>query len=442
MKFRKNKWGKIATNTRLTFLLLLVISVINFATAQQQPNTGPNIVLIVADNMGYADIGPYGATDVQTPALNKLAREGVRFSNYYSAAPVCSPSRAALLSGHYPAKVGVERNAGGGVGLLAKYDTLVRELKKANYQTAAVGKWHLGQSGSFGPNAHGFDSFLGFHTWTIGYHTHNTQSGSPGLYRDDNLVSMDGYLTDILSNEAVQFINAQKDGPFFLYLAYNTQLPPYQKPDLPKSEWRKGWDVSEADRSDVVAMIESMDKGIGLVLAALENKGIADNTLVVFTHDHGGEELARSGSLSHGFATLWEGGIRVPLILHWPQHLESNQKIDRPTIAMDVTATLLDAANVDTSAFDLDGASLFPIIEDPTNAAERTLFWRFGSGGGAMKAAREGKWKLVIEQDAELLFDLESDIGEKDNISKNNDEIFNKLKNGLNNWEQSLKILP
>ena len=422
---------------------LLLLSELAFAAPATTGELTPNIVLIVADYMGYSDIGPYGASDIRTPALDTLAREGVRFSNYYAAAPVCSPSRAALLSGYYPAKVGLENNGvGGGLGLSARYSTMVRELKGAGYKTAAVGKWHLGQGGDNGPLAHGFDSFLGFHTWTIGYHTHRTQNGLPGLYRDEELTEADGYLTDIFSDEASQFIESSGEDPFFLYLAYNTALPPYQGPDLPQSEWETGWDVNQASRSDVVAMVEAMDRGIGQVLESLEQQGVADNTLVIFTHDHGGRHLVRSDPLFHGFATLWEGGIRVPLIMRWPDRLGPDQTVATPTIAMDITATVLDAAARESATFELDGSSLFPVIENPEADSERTLFWRFGAGNNLMKAVRSGDWKLVIDRGTQLLFNLEDDIGERQSVFALNTEVASSLRARLTDWEQSLRRLP
>ena len=239
-----------------------------------------------------------------------------------------------------------------------------------------VGKWHLGQETRFAPNTHGFDTFLGFHTWTIGYHDHRTPNGGPGLYRDNQAVDEDGYLTDILTDEAVRFIESDSNDPFFLYLSYNTGLPPYQKPDLPEELWHTGWDVNQASREDYVAMVESMDQGIGRVLASLEEANLDQNTLVIFTYDHGGRHLVDSTPLFHGFSTLWEGGIRVPLIMRWPDAFNGSQNIDQSNIAMDLTATMLAAAGQQET--ELDGINLLPLLKGETAAASRSLFWRYG----------------------------------------------------------------
>ena len=415
-------------------LTILITLAAPLAYAQQGEKT-PNIILIVADYMGYSDIGSYGATDIRTPALDRLASEGVRFSNYYAAGPVCGPSRAALMSGFYPARVGLENNiTSWEQGLSTKYNTLVRELKSSGYTTNLVGKWHLGRGPKFSPLAHGFDSFFGFHTWTLGYHNHKTYDGMPGLYRGDTLVNEKGYLTDLFSEESIRIIEANSEDPFFLYVAYNTALPPYQGPDLHKSRWNKGWNVNQATRADYVAMVEAMDRGIGRILDALTNKGLVENTLVLFTYDHGGRHLSRSKPLFHGFGTLWEGGIRVPLILRWPQRLGGGQTIEQPSIAMDVTATILDVAGRGEATKGLDGSSLVPVIVKPKAKFDRTLFWRFGH----MKAVRKGRWKYLLERDTQLLFDLDADIQERHDIFRKHPDIAQELRKALFRWEQSV----
>lgn len=411
--------------------LFLTVPFSAFAQTSEQPN----IILIVADYMGYSDIGPYGATDIRTPALNALANQGVKFSNYYSASPVCGPSRAALLSGLYPAKVGVEANVALGSGLSSEYSTLVRGLKTAGYRTAMIGKWHLGQGARFSPNAHGFDTFFGFHTWTLGYHDHQTPNGMPGLYRNDELVEEDGYLTDIFTSEAESFIEESSDAPFFLYLSYNTGLPPYQKPDLPEALWHTGWNVNEATREDYAAMVESMDQGISRILKSLEDTTLNDDTLVIFTYDHGGRHLVDSEPLFHGFATLWEGGIRVPLIMRWPNQFKSGEDIEHMSIAMDLTATMLSAAGQNEEALALDGSDLLPLLQQEQPVPTKSLFWRFGS----MWVVRKGNWKYVLDNGTQLLFDLEADISERNNLFADYPGVVRELRDELTAWNQSLR---
>jgi arylsulfatase A-like enzyme len=409
------------------------------ASATAQDTALPNIVLIVSDYMGYSDIEPYGATDVRTPALRAIARGGVRFTSYYSASPVCGPSRAALLSGRYPGRVQMETNVAPDYGGLSfRYGTLVRELKSAGYRTAMIGKWHLGRGPGYSPRNHGFDSFYGFHDWTIGYHTHLNQAGQPGLYRGEEVVSEEGYLTELLSTEATRFIEASAGSPFFLYLAYNAGLPPYQGPDLPETEWQSGWNVSEATRADYIAMVEAMDDGIGRVMAKLDELDLAENTLVIYTYDHGGQDLVRSDPLFHGFGSLWEGGIRVPLLVRWPSQIERGQEVDRPSIAMDLTATMLAAAGREPEALDLDGRNLLPLLVDGTDVPAETLYWRFQGPGGIMRAVRRDNWKFLVDRDASFLFDLDDDIGERKNLFARQPELAEELRQAFMAWSQSL----
>lgn len=427
------------TSIRYSALVAVVaLSLVLTRNAIAEDFVRPNIVFIVADYMGYSDIGPYGATDVRTPSLDALAVGGIRFSSYYSASPVCGPSRAALLSGFYPARVGIESNiVPNNDGLPSIDGTLVRELKADGYRTAMVGKWHLGQGPDFSPLSHGFDSFFGFHSWTLGYHDHLTSGGDPGLYRGDELVSEDGYLTDIFTAEATRFIEESSEEPFFLYLAYNVALPPYQGPNLPESQWSSGWDANEATREDYVAMVESMDDGIGRVLSKLDELNLTQDTLVIFTYDHGGRHLVRSDPLFHGFGTLWEGGIRVPLLMKWPGRFIEGQIIDRPTIAMDLTATMLAAAGRDIDALQLDGSSLLPLLSNGDEVATETLFWRFNTPRNSMRAVRRDNWKYVVDGGTQMLFDLDADIGERSNRFYSRTDIANQLRDALIAWEQS-----
>jgi arylsulfatase A-like enzyme len=407
--------------------------------SQAQTQNQPNIVLIVSDYMGYSDIEPYGATDIQTPTLAAIAESGVRFTSYYSASPVCGPSRAAMLSGFYPLRVRMESNVPPDVGgLSSENSTLVRELKDAGYRTGMFGKWHLGRREGFSPRSHGFDTFYGFYDWTLGYHTHLNSMGEPGLYRDDALVDEPGYLTDLLTTEATQFIAENAAEPFFVYLAYNVALPPFQGPDLPEAEWSAGWNVNEATRGDYVSMVEAMDYGIGRVLAQLDELGLTEDTLVIFTYDHGGQDLVRSDPLFHGFGTLWEGGIRVPMLMRWPAALPGGQNIARPSIAMDLTATMIDAAGRDIEPLNLDGTSLLPLLTEGAEVPAETLFWRYRSQGAPMRAVRRDNWKFISDGDAQFLVDLDTDIGERHNQFASRPDIVNELRQEFVAWVQRI----
>ena len=399
----------------------------------------PNVILIISDCMGYRDIEPYGATDISTPSLDQLAEKGTKFSDFYAAAPVCGPSRAAFLTGLYPSAAGITDNITEGNGLSPEHRTLASYLKDAGYSTALFGKWHLGKQPEFNPNAHGFDEFLGFHDWTIGYYTHKAPNGDPGLYQDHLPIERDGYLTDILTDEASTFITKNTENPFFLYLAYSTALAPIQPPDLPKEKWNSGWDVYEATRHDYARMVEAMDSGIGRVLSTLEAQGLDENTLVIFAHDHGGGPLAHSHPFFHGFATLWEGGIRVPLIIRWPGRVPENHTSPRIAIAMDVTATILNAVGLEDRTSALDGVSLLPIHNDRQESEERCLFWctNYHNWGG-QKAVRKGQWKYLIDgvdEGTPFLFNLRDDMSERINLFSRYPEVVVELRTALETWE-------
>ena len=430
-----NKYFKLQfLNVIKTLPILLGLGAYFLPSSLLAAKHTPNILLIVSDYMGYSDIGPYGAKDIKTPSLNALAAQGIRFSNHYSAAPICIPSRASLMSGLYPLKVLESTNAGREQGLHSVNNNLLSGLKANGYNTALIGKWHLGATKNFSPNDHGFDYFFGFNSWTLGYHNHLTSDGYPGLLRNGKPATEKGYLTDLFTDEAIQFIDKSGDDPFFLYLSYNVGLPPYQGPNLAESKWDAGWDPNNASRADYVAMVERMDQGIGKILNKLSDEKLEKDTLVIFTYDHGGRHLVDSGPLFHGFATLWEGGIRVPLIIRWPDKVQENRVFSTPTIAMDLTATMLDAAQSNSAITSLDGTSLFQIMNNPDKFDKRHLFWRYGK----MKAVRRNNWKYVIDGHSQLLFNLDADIGERKNVFHRYPKKVNDLRQKLTDWEKLL----
>ena len=420
--------------------LKIAVAVVSLASSMaasaSDDERPPNVVLIISDYMGYQDIEPYGATDIKTPSLSRLASEGVTMTDFYAAAPVCAPARAALYSGQYPARLGFEGNVNPKKGGLAsQVPTLPRWLKGAGYRTALFGKWHLGSSPSYTPNAHGFDEFLGHHDWTVGYYDHKNSRGEPGLYRNDSLIERDGYLTDLLSAEAVRFIDRNRGQPFFLTLSYNAALPPYQPPGLPESRWGEGWDVDTATRDDYRQMVERMDEGIGHVLDKLDVLDIARNTLVIYLYDHGGRHLANSGPLFHGFGTLWEGGIRIPTIMRLPGVLPADTRSSLPGIAMDLTATIVDVAGVEGVLKQLDGESLISVLRKERAPPRRKFYWRSDTSAfGKQRAIRDGKWKYVEHGHTQFLFDLSSDLGERRNLFYKEPEVVSRLRRNLESW--------
>ena len=413
------------------------------AAAESKPRP-PNVVLIVADYMGASDIGPYGTTDIATPFLDAMAAKGVVFTNSYAAAPICGPSRAALMTGQYPARIGFEENIDGDGderGLSEKLPTLPSLLKERGYNNGLFGKWHLGGTKKTDPIAHGFDEFLGYYPWSINYYTHRNDSGEEALMHNRSIVEREGYLTDILTDESIRFMKENVDKPFFAYVSYNTALPPYLGPDLPPDQWDVGFDIGDATREDYVSMVEAMDTGIGRILATLDDLGISDNTLVIFTYDHNGRQLVRNAPFSGGFAMLNEGGIRVPLIMQWPNKLPAGERLDNPVINMDVTATILTAAGFSSESLNLDGHDL---VEGRKSEEDREFFWRIKLGDFGQAAVRRDNWKLLVHkfstfsQPSVYLYDLENDPGESIDLYYKKQDFADRLYSDLIDWETSV----
>jgi arylsulfatase A len=431
-------------NRLLPLALLLVPAVFvacNSARLEESAKPArPNILLIVADDLGYADLCCYGGKDMRTPNIDRLAKEGVRLTDFY-AFPVCSPTRAALITGRYPQRTGFdwvinykEKDR----GLSAKNPTLAGLLKKQGYATALFGKWHLGYKPEFAPNAHGFDEFFGFLAADLDYYAHTDANGDPGLYENTKLVEAKGYLTDLITERSLAFLKKNAKEPFFLEVAYNAPHWPFQPPDKPEDRRTlRTYGPEIGTRADYVRMVERMDEGVGKLLAALDDAGLAKDTLVIFVNDNGGERLSDNGPLFHGKYTLWEGGIRVPCILRWPAVLPAKADSKDPAITMDLTATILTAAGVELPTDQpLDGEDIVPLLSGNKTPRERTFFWRLPRPDerfGQM-AVRRGKWKFVYDREMELLFDLEKDIGEKRNVAFQHPDVVEALRAALIEW--------
>lgn len=388
------------------------------------------VVLIVFDYMGYGDIEPFGQSEIRTPNIRRLAEQGMRCTDFYGAAPICVPSRAAMLTGRYPRHVGLERNINRGeAGLPVSEKTLARYFGDAGFRTGLFGKWHLGYEAGDGPNAHGFEEFLGFHDWNIDYYSHRNRNGVAALYRDTEVVECPGYTTDLFTDGALDFIGRHADEPFFLYVAYNAALPPYTPPGReaePHDTWIDG------GRADYAAAIEHLDASVGRILGDLERRGLAEDTAVLLTYDHGGAEMATKGPFFHGFGTLWEGGIRVPMILRWPGGVAADAVSSELGILMDVAATLLAAAGVVPDQ-PMDGINLLEAaIRKDT---PRTLYWRTDLPtvredwrARTQRAVRRGPWKYLWDGGFEFLYDLTRDPGEREDLGYRHPELKAELR--------------
>jgi len=420
----------------------------------------PNIVLILADDLGCGDLGCYGCPDARTPVLDGLAAQGVRLTNFYSNGPECTPTRTALMTGRYQQRVGGLECAIG-VGNVGRYDEAVRlqtthdlglpveetsvarMLKNAGCATAICGKWHLGYEPKFLPPRHGFDYFFGTLGGAVDYFHHTEPDGQLMLYLNDKPIRREGYLTDLITEEAVAFINRQQNGPFFLYVTYTAPHAPYQGPndrkDKPLSN--KDWDA-KGSRETYTAMIERMDQGVGAILKALDKKRCSENTVVIFTSDNGATKPGSNAPFSGGKGGLFEGGIRVPCIVRWPDVLPRGVVSDHVAITMDLSASIVRIAGA-TSVRALDGMDILREIELGRPPRKRTLFWRARRGERTWRAVRDGMLKYLSRQDGEsvveYLFDLEGDPGEKSNLPASRTDDVKRLKGVLAEWEKEVR---
>ena len=421
--------------------LFLVTVRIGFAPAADPAR--PNVIVIITDDMGYADLGCYGSRDIRTPHLDRLAAQGVRLTNFYSAGPVCTPTRAALMTGRWQQRVGLEWAIPPGLkepGLPTHETTLPRFLKDAGYATMMYGKWHLGYQPEFGPNAHGFDEFFGLLSGNVDHYSHREINDEPDWYEDTNPVEVTGYSTELITDRAVAFLRRDRDRqqPFFLYVAYNAVHWPFQPPGRP-DDVRKRETWFAGTRKDYAAMTEAIDAGVGKILAALQERGAAERTLVIFTNDNGGERLSDMGPLFHHKATLWEGGIRVPCLVRYPGVLPAGKVSDQPAITMDLAATVLAACGVSPSAGrKLDGVDLIPLLSGKAPPATRTFCWRIERPGRSQRAVRHGQFKLVRDSGYDQLFDLSADVGERHDLSYQRPEKAEELRRLLAEWEAEM----
>jgi arylsulfatase A-like enzyme len=420
----------------------------------------PNIVLIVSDDLGYADIGVYGSRDIPTPNIDRIARAGIRFTNAYVSSPYCSPARAGLMTGRYPQRFGYEFNPDGSpdYGLPLTERTMAERLKAAGYRTALFGKWHLGSADRLHPMRRGFDEFYGFlgadHSYV------NVAGIDVGTNLPDPL--LDGmkpassvtYLTDTLGDRAVSYIKQHASEQFFLYLAFNAAHTPMEAATKYLERFPN---VADQRRRTYAAMVSAMDDAIGRTLTTLSDQKLEENTLVVFLNDNGGPTMLTTtvnGSsnrpLRGSKRQTWEGGIRVAFAMSWKGHLDAGRVDDRPVIQLDVLPTALAAAGVPANASEFDGVNLLPFLTGKARGTPHdALYWRFGG----MMAVRRGDWKLVKTREGPLvdvdpsvlrdlsdagLYNLAEDIGETRNRAAERPDKVKELGELWQQWSRQL----
>ncbi len=443
---------------RTAFALLLVISTtLARSSAAAETTSRPNIVFVLVDDFGYADCGAYGAKDIRTPNIDRLAREGVKFTDFYANAPVCTPTRCGFMTGRWQQRIGFEwamgfsaesfRRKGDvwvpepdihGLGLPTSVSTLPKMLKAAGYATGAFGKWHLGFKDEYNPTKHGFDEYFGELLGHSDYYTHSYYDGTYALRDGMKPVKVEGYLTDLINGRAVDFVRKHAKEPFFLYVPHLAVHCPYQPPGRPLPSVTKA-NMYNGDRRIYAAMVERVDEGVGMLLAELEKQGLAENTLFVLSSDNGGERFSDNGPLFHHKSTLWEGGIRVPCLMRWPARLPQGKVTNQVGITMDLSATFAAIANAKPAADrPFDGINLLPILNGEQQNQTRTLFWRIDRVARQQKAVRHGPWKYIQDGNVEMLFNLDNDISERNDVSFQNPAVLPDLKNRLAAWETEL----
>ena len=442
---------------RLTISSAIFGIIIPFWASAKQPN----IVIILADDLGYGDLGSYGGK-IPTPNLDRMAKEGLRLTDFHSNGSVCSPSRAALMTGRYQQRAGVDgvvtadpEKAAYQFGLDPEKETLLSQtMSRAGYRTGLFGKWHLGYLKKFHPMNYNFDRFVGFVSGNIDYLSHYDRMETFDWWHDRELTKEEGYSTHLITHHAVDFITKNKDEPFFVYVAHEAVHSPIQGPT---DDIQRGPNKVKAKRRDSKIvyrdMLTELDKSIGDILQVLEENNLSEKTLVIFSSDNGPMQLASPGPLRGSKGSVYEGGHRVPGVFWWPGTIKPNTESTQTTAQFDLFPTIVNLAKIEGD-FDFDGISIAPLWKGET-IAPRPLFWRNGglspyepsleNGKDVPKALRQGKWKLVAQPGYQKieLFDLESDIAEKHNLASEHPERTQKMKQQLQTWEHKmLTYLP
>ncbi len=421
--------------------------------------TRPNIVFIVADDLGFADLGCYGGRAAEfgavSPVLDGLAAAGIKFTQGYANSPVCSPTRFALMTGRWQYRlrgaaeepINSQSRGSSTLGLPPEHPTLPSLLRDAGYRTALIGKWHLGYPPHFSPLKSGYETFFGPMSGGVDYFTHCDFRGTHDLWRDEAEHRQPGYLTDLITDRAVDWLGEVAGAgaaPFFLSLHYTAPHWPWEtRDDAALAEEVKdnlfhlhGGSIHRYQR-----MVQQMDEGIGRVMAALRDAGVERDTLVVFTSDNGGERFSDNWPLVGGKMDLTEGGIRVPWIAHWPAQIAPGGVSAQHCLTMDWSATLLAAAGVAADpAYPLDGVSLLPVLRDPVHRFERMLAWRMKHRG--QRALRQGDWKYLRVDGHEYLFNIPADERERANHARREPERLAALRQAWCDWEATLPAIP
>ncbi|MBK8975704.1 MAG: sulfatase-like hydrolase/transferase [Planctomycetes bacterium] len=402
-----------------------------------------NVVVVLADDMGYGDSSVYGGW-IETPGLARMAREGMVFTDFHSSGVVCSPTRAGLVTGRYQERAGIvdvidadPARVSHRWGLADEEVTFAELLRDAGHATGLFGKWHLGYQPRHNPLRHGFDEFRGFVSGNIDYHSHLDRMGAPDWWDGARRVARDGYLTEVITADAVDFIARHRDEPFCLLVSHGAVHAPIQAPDSAAVRGPSGSARPNGDRSrdeTVRLMTQALDDSVAAILDAVRRNGIAGRTLVVFCSDNGGAAHMRCDPLRGGKGQVWEGGHRVPAIAWWPGTIRAGATTDALCSTLDLMPTMLELAGLAApEARPLDGRSLAPLLRGEAAPADRQLFWL----GRAMS---DGHWKLVVQDDRPALFDLSADLGETNDVAARHPDRVAAMVAALAEWRRDVQL--
>jgi arylsulfatase A-like enzyme len=410
----------------------------------------PNILFILADDLGYADVSCYGRRDFTTPNIDRIAAEGLRFTQAYANSAVCTASRVALMTGRYQYRlaVGLEEplstRAPRKIGLPADHPTLPSLLKKAGYQAALIGKWHLGRLPDFGPLQSGYDYFFGFRSGAVDYFTHKSgpaTTDTDDLWEDDVNIRRTGYLTDLLGARAVDLVEtyAETGRSFLISLHFSAPHWPWEAPgdEAESQRLQNLFHYDGGTQRTYQRMIQQMDLQIGRVLQALEATGAGRDTIVVFTSDNGGERYSDTWPFTGRKTELLEGGLRIPAVIRWPDRIPRGTVSDQVTMGMDWFPTLLAAADIAPDpAFPSDGIDLLPMLTKGAAPVPRKLFWRYKYND--QQAVRDGDWKYLKILDNTFLFDVVQDPMERANLKDHDRDVYERLVAEWNEWNATM----
>ena len=441
-RFERRDFMSMAGGLAMALPFVRAASAAGTATAAK-----PNVVFILADDLGYADLSCYGRRDIATPNIDRIAAEGVRLLQAYANSAVCSATRTALITGRYQyrLRLGLEEPVRDvpSIGLPPEHPTLPSLLKKAGYHTALVGKWHLGALPAFGPLKSGYEHFYGFRGGGVDYYAHTGTTHKPDFWDGDVPIEKQGYMTDLLGDRAVALVNdfARTKAPFLLSLHFNAPHWPWEPPgDDSESKRLADKSLMHHDGGSLAVykqMVERMDYQVGRVLAALEANGLRDDTIVIFTSDNGGERFSDTWPFTGKKMELLEGGVRIPAVIRWPTRIAPGRTHEQVAVSMDWLPTLLAAAGTAPDAkYPTDGMNLIPALTQNAAPVPRKLFWRYKAN--AQRSARDGDFKILKIKDNTFLFNVADDPLERANLKDRRRDVYDRMVREWNEWNATM----